>query len=135
MDWTTVSPTRDRLAESPLWHEAEQALYWTDWYGPTIHRKRWGEAQVESWTIPGETVLGSFVFARGGRRRRRGGPRWSRCRGIRVPVLRVPLSPQDGSSDGLGQRRARGRGGRPRQPPAGPGGGGDPGRAESPSQQ
>ena len=67
MDWTIVSPTRDRLAESPLWHEAEQALYWTDWYGPTIHRKRWGEDRVESWVIPGETVIGCFVFARGGR--------------------------------------------------------------------
>lgn len=67
MDWTIVSPTRERLAESPMWHAAEQALYWTDWYGPTIHRKRWGSDAVESWTIPGETVIGSLVFARGGR--------------------------------------------------------------------
>jgi sugar lactone lactonase YvrE len=67
MNWTIVSPLRDRLAESPTWHEGEKALYWTDWYGPTIHRKRWGQERVESWTIPHETVLGSFVFARGGR--------------------------------------------------------------------
>ncbi len=67
MNWTIVSPLRDRLAESPLWHAAENALYWTDWYGPTLHRKLWGQDKVESWTIPGETVLGSFVFARRGR--------------------------------------------------------------------
>ena len=67
MDWTIVSPIRDRLAESPMWHPQEEALYWTDWYGPTIHRKRWGQDKVESWTIPNETVLGSFVFAGGGR--------------------------------------------------------------------
>ena len=67
MGWSIISPLRDRLAESPMWHPAEQALYWTDWYGPTIHRKRWGQDKVESWTIPGETVLGCFVFASGGR--------------------------------------------------------------------
>ncbi|MEI8177812.1 SMP-30/gluconolactonase/LRE family protein [Aestuariivirga sp.] len=67
MHWTIASPIRDRLAESPMWHPGEEALYWTDWYGPTIHRKLWGQERVESWTIPNETVLGSFVFASGGR--------------------------------------------------------------------
>jgi len=67
MGWSIISPLRDRLAESPMWHPAEQALYWTDWYGPTIHRKLWGQDKVESWTIPSETVLGCFVFASGGR--------------------------------------------------------------------
>lgn len=67
MDWTIVSAIRDRLAESPMWHPGEQALYWCDWYGPTLHRKRWGQDRVESWTIPNETVLGSFTFAGGGR--------------------------------------------------------------------
>lgn len=67
MDWTIVSPIRDRLAESPMWHPGEEALYWTDWYGPTLHRKLWGQETVESWTIPGETVLGCLVFAGGGR--------------------------------------------------------------------
>ena len=67
MNWTIVSPLRDRLAESPMWHPQEEALYWTDWYGPTIHRKHWRQDKVESWTIPNETVLGSFVFASGGR--------------------------------------------------------------------
>jgi sugar lactone lactonase YvrE len=59
--------TRDRLGESPMWHEAEQALYWVDWYGPTVHRLRWGQHKVESWTIAGETTIGSFVFASKGR--------------------------------------------------------------------
>lgn len=67
MDWTIVSPLRDRLAESPMWHPGEEALYWTDWYGPALHRKLWGQDRVESWTIPDETVLGCFVFASGGR--------------------------------------------------------------------
>jgi D-xylonolactonase len=67
MNWTIVSTLRDRLAESPMWHASEQALYWTDWYGPTLHRKRWGQERVESWTIANETVLGSFVFASRGR--------------------------------------------------------------------
>lgn len=67
MDWTIVSPLRDRLAESPMWHAGEQALYWCDWYGPTLHRKCWGQDKIESWTIAGATVLGSFVFASGGR--------------------------------------------------------------------
>ena len=67
MNWTIVSPLRDRLGESPMWHAGEKALYWTDWYGPTIHRKHWRQDKVESWTIPNETVLGCFVFASGGR--------------------------------------------------------------------
>lgn len=59
--------TRDRLGESPMWSAAEQSLYWVDWYGPTLRRRKWGEDRVESWTIPGETTLGSFVFAAGGK--------------------------------------------------------------------
>jgi sugar lactone lactonase YvrE len=67
MTFTLFAQTRDRLGESPMWHPAQQALYWVDWYGPTLHRLKWGEAKPESWTIPGETTLGSFVFASGGR--------------------------------------------------------------------
>ena len=36
--WQVVGATRDRLGESPLWHPREQALYWIDFYGPTVHR-------------------------------------------------------------------------------------------------
>ncbi|MCA3561900.1 MAG: SMP-30/gluconolactonase/LRE family protein [Aestuariivirga sp.] len=60
-----VAQTRDRLGESPLWHAGEQAIYWTDLYGPTIHRLREGGA-VESWRVPGTKHLGSFVFVSGG---------------------------------------------------------------------
>ncbi|MEI7600283.1 MAG: SMP-30/gluconolactonase/LRE family protein [Aestuariivirga sp.] len=63
---TLVVQTRDRLGESPLWHAGEQAIYWTDLYGPTIHRLRQG-GTVESWKVPGTTFIGSFVFVRGGR--------------------------------------------------------------------
>lgn len=65
--WTIVAQKRDRLGESPMWSPSERALYWVDWYGPVVHRLRYGSSEVESWTIPGETVLGSFVFASGGR--------------------------------------------------------------------
>ena len=37
-DWQVIGETRDRLGESPLWHPLEQALYWIDFYGPTVHR-------------------------------------------------------------------------------------------------
>jgi sugar lactone lactonase YvrE len=50
-----------------MWHPGEQACYWVDWYGPIIRRLRWGQEKIESWTIPGETIIGSFVFARDGR--------------------------------------------------------------------
>ena len=66
-DWKIVAQTRDRLGESPMWHPGQKALYWVDWYGPTLHRLVWGQQKIESWTIPGETVLGSFVFANDGR--------------------------------------------------------------------
>ena len=61
-----LAQTRDRLGESPMWHPGEQALYWVDWYGPTL-RRMWKDGQIESWTIPGTTFIGSFVFATGGR--------------------------------------------------------------------
>jgi sugar lactone lactonase YvrE len=65
--WKIIAQTRDRLGESPMWHRGEQALYWVDWYGPTIRRLTWGQEKIESWTIPGETIIGSFVFAQNGK--------------------------------------------------------------------
>jgi len=65
--FTLHAQTHDRLGESPMWRADEQALYWVDWYGPTLRRKRMGEEKIESWTIPNETILGSFVFASNGR--------------------------------------------------------------------
>lgn len=63
---TIVARTQDRLGESPLWHVGEQALYWIDVYGPTVHRMRLGR-EVESWKIAGAKFVGSLAFACGGR--------------------------------------------------------------------
>lgn len=30
-DWKIFAPSRGRLAETPMWHPGEQALYWTGW--------------------------------------------------------------------------------------------------------
>jgi D-xylonolactonase len=62
---TVVARTRDRLGESPQWHAGEGAIYWTDLYGPTIHRLQPGD-DVQSWTVPGTSFIGSLVFVRGG---------------------------------------------------------------------
>lgn len=67
VNWTIAAQTRDRLGESPMWHPAHNALYWIDWYGPTLHRKIWGQDEIQSWTIPDTSMIGSFVFASGGR--------------------------------------------------------------------
>ena len=45
-DWQVIGETRDRLGESPLWHPREQALYWIDFYGPTVHRLRSGDRRA-----------------------------------------------------------------------------------------
>jgi sugar lactone lactonase YvrE len=65
-NWTIVAQTRDRLGESAMWHPREGAIYWVDWYGPTLHRLRLGEGKPQSWKIPGASILGSFVFLEGG---------------------------------------------------------------------
>jgi sugar lactone lactonase YvrE len=66
MEWQIVAQTRDRLGESPMWHAGEQAIYWVDWYGPTIHRRK-PTGAIESWAVPGTTIIGSLVFVKGGR--------------------------------------------------------------------
>lgn len=62
-EWQICAPTRDRLGESILWHPVEQALYWIDFYGPLVHRKKWGSGVVESWKIDLGETIGSLVFA------------------------------------------------------------------------
>lgn len=64
--WNIIAQTRDRLGESAMWHPREKAIYWVDWYGPTVHRMRLGEHKPESWTIPGAAMLGSLVFLEAG---------------------------------------------------------------------
>lgn len=65
--WTIVAETHDRLGESAMWHPREGAIYWVDWYGPTVHRLRLGEGKPRSWKIPDATILGSLAFVKGGR--------------------------------------------------------------------
>ncbi|TPL97834.1 SMP-30/gluconolactonase/LRE family protein [Mesorhizobium sp. B2-3-11] len=61
-EWTISAPTRDRLGESILWHPVEQALYWIDFYGPTVHRQRRGSGVVDSWKIDLGETIGSLVL-------------------------------------------------------------------------
>ena len=50
LNMANLAPTRDRLGESILWHPVEEALYWIDFYGPLVHRQKWGGDMV-SWKI------------------------------------------------------------------------------------
>jgi sugar lactone lactonase YvrE len=63
LEWQICSQTRDRLGESILWHPVEKALYWIDFYGPLVHRQKWGSGLVESWKIDLGETIGSLVFA------------------------------------------------------------------------
>jgi sugar lactone lactonase YvrE len=65
--WTVVADTHDRLGESALWHSRERAIYWVDWYRPSLHRLPLDGRDAKSWRIPGSSTIGSFVFATGGR--------------------------------------------------------------------
>jgi sugar lactone lactonase YvrE len=64
-NWTVIAQEHDKLGESAMWRPAEQAIYWVDWYGPTLRRRRGGDP-VQSWTFSGFSILGSFTFATGG---------------------------------------------------------------------
>ena len=67
LEWQICASTRDRLGESILWHPVEEALYWIDFYGPLVHRQKWGSDTVESWKIDQGETIGSLVFADKGR--------------------------------------------------------------------
>jgi sugar lactone lactonase YvrE len=64
-DWRIIANTQDRLGESPMWHPNEQALYWVDWYGPTLFRLKHGDTSARH--FKDTTILGSFVFVEGKR--------------------------------------------------------------------
>jgi len=66
-EWQIVSPGRDKLGESVLWHPREQALYWIDFYGPTVHRRDPATGQQRDWIIAGHESIGSLVFCADGR--------------------------------------------------------------------
>ena len=44
-----VAPAGDRCGEGPVWHEAEQALYWTDINRFLIHRFNSRDRSVQTW--------------------------------------------------------------------------------------
>ncbi|HWA44713.1 MAG TPA: SMP-30/gluconolactonase/LRE family protein [Hypericibacter adhaerens] len=66
-DWQIVTPGRDKLGESVLWHPTERALYWIDFYGPTVHRRDPATGQQRDWIIAGHDSIGSLVFCADGR--------------------------------------------------------------------
>ena len=59
---------RPCCGESPVWSAEEQALYWADIIGATLHRLDPATGQTRTWRMP--ESIGSF---RPARRRRRGG--------------------------------------------------------------
>ena len=65
--WQVCAQMHDRLGESILWHPEEHALYWIDFYGPCVHRRKRASGAVESWKIAEGGTLGSLVFADKGR--------------------------------------------------------------------
>ena len=52
IDFEVVGTTRDRVGESPVWSEREQALYWVDIEGRAIRRLDWAARTVTSWQTP-----------------------------------------------------------------------------------
>jgi len=60
--WQICAQMHDRLGESVLWHPEEEALYWIDFYGPSVHRKQWNGGPVETWQIDRSGTIGSFVL-------------------------------------------------------------------------
>lgn len=43
---------RDQLGEGPLWHAAENALYWVDILEQRVNRLRLADGKVASWRLP-----------------------------------------------------------------------------------
>jgi sugar lactone lactonase YvrE len=62
-----VCPTRDRLGESVLWHPGEGALYWVDFYGPTLRRWAPGESAPQSFKLGKGKTVGALAFGMEGR--------------------------------------------------------------------
>ena len=61
---TRVGETRDRLGEGPLWDVQEQALYWVDSRGPTIHRLDPATGERQDWQVP--DTIGSMALRESG---------------------------------------------------------------------
>ena len=59
-----VGDTIDMLGEGPLWDAAEQALYWVDSRGCTIHRLDWASGARRDWRVP--AMIGSMALRAAG---------------------------------------------------------------------
>lgn len=59
-----VGDTIDMLGEGPLWDVAEQALYWVDSRGCTIHRLDWATGERQDWDVP--AMIGSMALRESG---------------------------------------------------------------------
>lgn len=57
--------THDQVGESPLWHAAEQALYWVDIEGRQLRRLDWATRQLGSWPVR-ERIGSIALHAAGG---------------------------------------------------------------------
>jgi sugar lactone lactonase YvrE len=60
-----IGTHRDLLGESPIWDDAEQALYWVDIRAPAINRLDWARMAIQSWPMPG--LVGCIALAEDGR--------------------------------------------------------------------
>jgi L-arabinonolactonase len=58
-----VGDTRDRLGESPVWDERQQALYWIDSSQRLVRRLEPASGALRAWTLPQE--IGSIALCDG----------------------------------------------------------------------
>lgn len=63
-DITALDAPAAVLGESPVWHPAEQVLYWTDIPGMAVHRHDPRNAEHKQWDFP--TEVGSLAPTRDG---------------------------------------------------------------------
>jgi sugar lactone lactonase YvrE len=66
-DWQICARSYAQLGESVLWHPEEEALYWTDFYGPSVYRQKKQQGPIECWKVAPDGLIGSLVFANHGR--------------------------------------------------------------------
>jgi len=59
-----LSSAADILGESPLWHAAEQALYWVDVRGEALRRLDLAQGGIRHWDLP--ELVGCVVLRAGG---------------------------------------------------------------------
>lgn len=55
MDLRVFSAAANLIGESPVWSQAEQALYWVDVEGKAAFRQGWADATPQRWPLPEPT--------------------------------------------------------------------------------